>query len=129
MEIKEKINSEELSDRLSDFKSSEQTYLHRISDNWNLRLSEGCFFVREAADAYWLFDLILSYQSSSALIGVNMQSWSIRKVQKGRLQIVCRDRKGDVLIGKVMKQRFSLDDLTIIVMGNYARLKSEFLHG
>jgi len=123
------ISIKELDERLSDFKSSNQVYVHRLSESWKMMLSEGSYFVREAADCYWLFDLILSYQSSSALIGIMMQKWNIRKVRRGQLQIVCEDRNGDVLIARTMKRRFALDDLTIYVTGNFARLKSEFLYG
>ena len=129
MEIQEKIEKKELVQRLSDFKSSEQTYLHRISANWKLRLSEGCFFVREAADAFWLFDLILSYQSSSVLIKVTMQSWSVRRLRRGQVQVICQDRNGDILIAKVVKRKIVLDDLTIIVSNNHAWLKSEYAQG
>jgi len=128
MTVTDKISRKKLDERLSDFKSSNQVYLHRLSESWKMLLSEGCFFVRESADAYWLFDLILSYQSSSALIGVTMQRWNIRKMRRGQLQIMCVSRKGDVLIAKTEKRKFVLDDLTIYVIGNYARLKSEYLH-
>jgi len=128
MTVTEKISRKKLDERLSDFKSSNQVYLHRLSESWKMLLSEGCFFVRESADAYWLFDLILSYQSSSALIGVTMQRWNIRKMRRGQLQIMCVSRKGDVLIAKTEKRKFVLDDLTIYVIGNHARLKSEYLH-
>lgn len=126
MTIKEKIDKQELVERLSDFKTSDQHYIHRISDSWRLMLSEGCYFVREAADAYWLFDLVLSHQSSSALIKVTKQTWSVKRLRRGQVQVVCQDRQGDIQIVKVMKKRFVLDDLTIIVANNYARLKSEY---
>jgi hypothetical protein len=129
MTVTDKISIKDLEEKLSDFKSSNQLYVHRLSESWKMMLSEGCFFVREAADGYWLFDMILSYQSSSALIGVTMQKWNIRKVRNGQLQIVCEDRNGIVLIARTMKKKLSLDDLTIYVTGNHARLKSEFLYG
>jgi len=129
MTVKEKIDKQELVERLSDFKTSDQHYIHRISDSWRLMLSEGCYFVREAADAYWLFDLILSYQSSSALINVSMQSWNVKRVRRGQVQVLCQDRHGDILIAKTVKQRFVLDDLTVIVANNHAWLKSEYGNG
>ena len=129
MEVQEKVTKKEMEDRLSDFKSNNQIYIHRISDAWKLMLSEGCYFVRETAEAYWLFDLILSYQSSSAVIGTTMQKWNVRKVKRNQLQIMCVDRNGDVLIARTMKKRFALDDLTIYVTNNHAWLKSEFASG
>lgn len=130
MTVTDIISKKELDDRLSDFKTdSTQVYVHRISDSWKMLLSEGCFFVREAADAYWLFDLILSYQSSSALIGILQQRWTVKRLTKGQLQIVCVDRKGRFNVTTIEKRNFVLDNLTIYVTGNYARLKSEFLYG
>lgn len=125
MTVTDKISKKHLDDKLEEFKYSTQVYVHRLSESWKMLLSEGCFFVRESADAYWLFDLVLSYQSSSALIGVTMQKWTVKRIRRGQLQILCVDRKGEVMIAKTVKQKFVLDDLTIIVMGNHARLKSE----
>ncbi len=127
MEVKNKIGQKELVEKLSDFKSDDKTYVHRISDNWQFRLSQGCFFVRESANAYWLFDLMLSYQSSTTLKGVLFQEWSIRQVKNGYLQIICKDRSNDIRIAQIVKKRkFPIDDLTIYITNNHALLKSEY---
>jgi len=127
MEVQEIPTIEEIQQRIAELKSSNQTYVHRISDSWKLLLSEGCFLIREMANAYWIFDLILSYQSSTKLICTNQQEWNIKRIKSGHAQIICRDKNKKVLVTKLLKvNKFPLQEVTILIDGIQAKLKSEF---
>lgn len=122
MEINNKISKEARGNK----KIPDEKYIHQISENWKFLLSEGCYIVRERAHAKWLFDLILSYQSSTILKDVKFQEWVVRKLGLSDVQIICKNADKEILIAQVMKVRkFPLNGLTILVRGNQASLKSE----
>jgi hypothetical protein len=107
-------------------KSPDPTYVHQISENWKILLSEGCFIVRERAHAGWLFDLILSYQSSTILFGVKYQEWFVKRLSTKDVQVLCRNADKEIMIAKVLNiERFPLSEVTILVQERMASLKSE----
>lgn len=126
MELKEKISESEIRKRVRTFNNSKEYYLHRLSDNWTLHLTEGCFFIREMANAYWLFDLILSYQGSNLMSPPGKQAWKVRRYKNKMVQVSCQIEKDDVMIIQVIKKKsFPLDEITIIIDGCVARLPTE----
>ena len=126
MEVKDKITESEIRKKLNKFKISKEYFLHRISDNWTLYLTEGCFFIREMANAYWLFDLILSYQGTKLVNGMEHQEWKVRRLKSGMLQITCKSQDNEEIIIQVIKKRkFPLDEISIHIEGNIARLPTE----
>lgn len=126
MEVKTKITESEIRKKLSKFKSTKEYFLHRLSDNWTLHLTEGCFFIREMANAYWLFDLILSYQGTKLVNGMEHQEWKVRRLKSGMLQISCRSLDNEeAIIQVIKKKKFPLDEISIHVEGNIARLPTE----
>jgi len=126
MEIKAKITESEIRNKLRKFRSSDEYFLHRLSDNWTLYLTEGCFFIREMANAYWLFDLILSYQGTKLVSGMEHQEWKVRSLKSGMLQISCISQDNEeIIIQVIKKKKFPLDEISIHVEGNIARLPTE----
>lgn len=68
-------NEMESKEVLMQFKGSEFLYEHLMVGGNSLSLSEGCNFVREKFSAYWLFDLIGSYQYK--LLEEPFQIWDL----------------------------------------------------
>ena len=84
-------------DVLSQFKGSEVLYEHRLLDGSKLLLTEGCEFVRTTFGAYWLFDLIASYQPQ--LVKEPFQVWKLTKYKHEAL-IVCEDGNHNRLLSQ-----------------------------
>ena len=59
-----KLSKEEFRQALARFNGTEGYTLHRLANGMTMKLTDGCAFVREHAGggAYWLFDMILSWQ-------------------------------------------------------------------
>jgi hypothetical protein len=62
---------------LNQFIGSEVYHEQQLVDGSKLVLTEGCHFVRETYSAYWLFDLIGSYQYK--LLEEPIQFWKLTK--------------------------------------------------
>ena len=58
------LSKSEFQIALQGFHGTDDYYLHRLPNGMTMNLTEGCQFVRENAGggAYWLFDVILSWQ-------------------------------------------------------------------
>lgn len=112
---KTKVIENEISSRA--FNNTDQRYQQFVSQ-WELSNPGGSFLVKELGETNWFFDLILSYQNSLSLEGVRLQQWNVRKIGKGKLQIICRDHNGDVLIAKLARKKFPLSDLTVMFTNN-----------
>lgn len=98
--------------------NADQSYPQFVSRDYEWSNSGGSFHLKELGDASWFFDLILSYQNSLSLEGVRLQHWNVHKLGGGKLQIICRDHNGDVLIAKLVRKKFPLSDLTVMFTNN-----------
>jgi hypothetical protein len=67
---------------LNQFHGTAQYYKHLFPGKSPLLITEGCKYVRDACNAYWLFDALLSYQTHKALQNVNFQVWEFRRLKK-----------------------------------------------
>ena len=85
------------SEVLNQFRGSEILYDQQLVDGSILTLTEGCHFVRETFAAYWLFDLIGSYQYQ--LLEVPFQVWKLKKY-KDECLITCEDGDMNHLISQ-----------------------------
>jgi hypothetical protein len=121
----EKLTAESIERILMGFCGTMTYHPHSLGGK-TLLLTEGCDFIRQALGAYWLFDLIASYQGP-ALQGLYMQVWTItREIDKTNAVITCED--GDrhvIIIQDIPYTDFLLTSLTIWVVDNVAMLPTE----
>jgi len=83
-------------EHLNQFRGSELIYEHLMVGG-SLALTEGCHFVRDNYSAFWLFDLIGSYQSK--LSGEAFQVWTLIKSSDGA-DITCENGNKKVLVSQ-----------------------------
>ena len=90
-------------------------------------LTEGCDFIRQTLGAFWLFDLIASYQGPK-LQGLYMQVWTIkRKIEKTNAVITCEDGDKNVIINQdIPFTDFLLTSFTVWLVENVAMLPTEY---
>jgi hypothetical protein len=90
-----------------------------------MNLTDGCHFIRENAGAYWLFDLILSWQMQ--LKGYEFQVWKLIKQGDGTWFIHCDDGNGKTLAGQeIPYSDFLLDQLELWLIDGVCLLPSEY---
>src|SRR5688500_2421473 len=82
--------AQEFADNLCSFLGTDEYHRHGFA-SFNLILTDGCNYVRKnggANGAYWLFDIILSYQLK--LHRYNFQVWTLEKLQEPSWQVCCQ---------------------------------------
>ena len=74
MKTTERLTKQEFELGLKQFSGTQQYWEHKFPGSKTLRLTDGCRFVREEAEARWLFNAIASLQSDLRIPGTPYQS-------------------------------------------------------
>ena len=109
-------------EELNQFKGSETFYEHKMF-HLSVKLTEGCYFVRDSNSAYWLFDLICSYQPN--LKDEHFQVWKLSK-QEEEWIVVCTDGDDNHLISQNIPFTDFPYDITIWLVDGTCLLPSEY---
>ena len=104
---------------------------HKATENMRLLLTDGCDWVREAAEARWLFDEILFNQPRPEVKDLPFQVWILwKETADGESDWVLRCEDGNdntVLVQMLMEAvDFPIDEIRIWVVGGVAMLPSEY---
>ncbi|MDQ3279894.1 MAG: hypothetical protein M3Q69_00610 [Acidobacteriota bacterium] len=113
----------EIQSTLAAFTGTARYYRHFT----NMHYTEGVHFLAEAAGAYWLIDLIASWQSKamndSSL--AEFQLWKLH-VADGRAVAICyRDSDDEAFRQEIDYTDFPLRDVSLYVEGGVLLLPSE----
>jgi Family of unknown function (DUF6876) len=114
---------------LNQFHGTAQYYKHLFPGKSPLLITEGCKYVRDACNAYWLFDALLSYQSNKILRDINFQVWEFRRLKKDLSWVLtCRQDsdKKPILTQFIEFSDFPLDSIKIWIIDKVALLPSEY---
>jgi hypothetical protein len=123
------MNTATLIRNISQFRGTDQYYKHLFPGKSPLLLTEGCKYVRDQCNAYWLFDSLLIYQDHKALRDVNFQVWEFRRMKKDLSWVlICRQDsdKKPIITQFIEFSGFPLDSIKIWVIDNVALLPSEY---
>jgi len=93
----------------------------------SLQLTDGCEFVRQASGegAYWLFDIILSWQYKLHQHG--FQVWKLKQMENSSWIIQCTDGNDKVLASQdIQYSDFPIDSIDIWLVDGVALLPSEY---
>jgi hypothetical protein len=108
------------------FTGTENYYVHGIGAI-TILLTDGCKYVAEEAQAYWLFDIILSYQIHSRIKNEAFQHWELKKQMQGGCLITCDDGNGNTLAKQTISYSdFPLSSINFYVVEGVCMLKSEY---
>ena len=114
---------------LSQFHGTAEYHKHLFPGKSPLLLTDGCKYVRDACNAYWLFDAILSYQCEKILRNVNFQIWELKQLKKDFTWLLtCREDTGrrPLISQSIEFSDFPLDYIRIWVIDKIALLPSEY---
>jgi hypothetical protein len=121
------LSKEEFQKALAGFTGTEMYHLHRSFNGMTLKLTDGCHFVREHAGdgAYWLFDLILSWQVR--LARHKFQAWELIRQEDATWTISCSDGNGNHLASqRILYSDFPIERFTLWMIDGVALLPSEY---
>ncbi len=120
-----KLSKQELEIALDGFTGTQHYYLHRITAGLTMNLTDGCEFARDHASAYWLFDLILSWQIH--LKKQKFQVWNLIKQGDGSWFIQCTDGNENFLAAQeIAYSDFPLEKFEVWLVDGVCLLPSEY---
>ena len=131
MEEKKALSATEFERSLAGFFGTSNYYEHKVTDDIKLLLTDGCNWIREAAEARWLFDEILFNQPRPEVKDLPFQVWVLwKETADGESDWVLRCEDGNdntVLVQMLMETvDFPIDEIRIWVVGGVAMLPSEY---
>lgn len=114
---------------LKKYHGTSEYHKHLFPGRPPILITDGCRFIRDTCNAYWLFDAILIYQGSKALKSVVFQVWELRRLKKDlSWQLTCREDTGrrPLIIQNIEFSDFPLEYIKIWVIDRVALLPSEY---
>ena len=125
MEIQKKSASQ-LQNALAGFFGTFTYHPHRIG-NLNINLTDGCDFLRQEAEAFWLFDAILSHQASTKVCREPFQVWKLNKQPDDNWLLSCEDGNKNIITEQSIEfSDFPLDEIIIWLVEGVAMLPTEY---
>ena len=122
------MNTFKIKRDLKQFTGTESYHKHLFPGKSPLLLTDGCAYLRDACNSFWLFDCILSYQLEKVLKGVNFQLWELRQSKKDMSWLLsCSEDSGlkPLISQRIEFSDFPLDYIRIYVIQGVALLPSE----
>ncbi len=120
------ITPGQLKASLAQFTGTEHYYQHK-SIGSSILLTDGCKYLAENAQCYWLFDLIMSYQHRKDIKQARLQVWILKKQDDITWIVHCTDGNHTVLARQdITYSDFPLDEITIWFADSVAMLPSEY---
>ncbi len=114
---------------LRQFHGTEEYHKHLFPGKSPLLLTDGCKYIRDDLQAFWLFDAIINYQTHKSLKDVNFQIWELKQLKKDFTWLLtCREDTGKrPLISQSLEfSDFPVGYIRIWVIDKVALLPSEY---
>lgn len=117
------VTSNSLKTNLKQFTGTNQ--YHQLSYLKRLKSTDGVKYLADQAQAYWLIDLIESYQPKLQARGVDFQVWTL-KVNKDEGKVKADDGNGKIVASQTIPYTdFPIDQVKLYVENGVLMLPSE----
>jgi hypothetical protein len=111
-------------DELTQFTGTDNYYSHSLLRN--LTYTDGVKYLAERAQAYWLIDLVASWQLEKKVRAEAFQVWTLT-VTNSKAIAVCDDGNGNVVASQEIEfTDFPLDSVKLYLTGGVILLPSEY---
>jgi hypothetical protein len=123
------MNVQAISTIISQFHGTSEYHKHLFPGKSPILITDGCKYVRDVCNAYWLFDAILSYQCDKILRGINFQIWELKHLKVDlSWQLTCKEdtNKKPLIKQSIEFSDFPIDYIKIWVIDQVAILPSEY---
>jgi hypothetical protein len=122
----ETINTQKFMQDLKRFTGSTQVFPRLIGD-YMMMLTEGVIYVADEGHAWWLPDLIHSYQYQPIIFREKFQRWVLKKYSDDTWTINCTDGNGKALCTQhIQYSDFPLPEIILWVVNETIMLPSEY---
>lgn len=90
--------------------------------------TDGIKYLAKEAGAYWLIDLVASYQTKQVIKETPFQLWGVKKDEKGGAVVTMREDSGEepIITQKIDYTDFPFDDFEFYLCDGVILLKSEY---
>lgn len=117
-----KISPSEIESNLSQFTGTEQ--LTRIN---NSLLTDGALYLAETCGAFWLIDIINSYQGEAKIKAEPFQTWTLIRINNNAFGVLADDGNGnEIAIQEISFSDFPLDKAVLWRVDGTIMLPSEY---
>jgi hypothetical protein len=119
----------DIKDTLKEFHGTTGYHKHLFPGRPAILITDGCKYVRDQLNAYWLFDAILSYQADLSRRQINFQVWELKQLRVDLTWLLtCREDTGTkpVVRQAIEYSDFPIDYIKIWVIDKVALLPSEY---
>ncbi len=121
-----KISAVDFKNNLAEFIGTFQYHTHRLGKQW-INITDGCDYVRNEAEAYWLFDAILSHQITSIMSKHPFQVWRLKQQADETWKLSCEDGDKNILVVQNIEYSdFPIPEITIWLVDEVALLPTEY---
>jgi hypothetical protein len=123
------MNAIQIKDTLKDFHGTTGYHKYLFPGRPALLITDGCQYIRDELNAYWLFDAILSYQADLLKRNINFQIWELKQLRIHLTWLLtCREHKNSKPIVRqtIEFSDFPIDYIKIWLIDNIALLPSEY---
>lgn len=119
----------DIKDTLKEFHGTAEYHKHLFPGRPAILITDGCKYVRDQLNAFWLFDAILSYQADLHKRQIKFQVWELKQVRLDMSWLLtCREDKNTkpVVRQSIEFSDFPIDYIKIWVINKVALLPSEY---
>ena len=123
------MNTIDIKTELDQFIGTSKYHKHLFPGKSPIALTDGCKYVRDELNSFWLFDSILIYQNDPRLKKVNFQIWELQRLKKDLSWLLtCKEdtNKKPLISQSIEFSDFPIDYIKIWVIGSVALLPSEY---
>ena len=128
MEEKKTYSAIEFERALAGFFGTSNYYEHKVTEDIKFLLTDGCNWIREAAEARWLFNEILFNQLRPEIKSLPIQVWILDKNVDKQWVLRCEDGNYNTVLVQMLMDvvELPIDEIRIWVVGGVAMLPSEY---
>jgi hypothetical protein len=120
------IDPNKIKKSLAQFSGSEELHTHSIGP-LSMDITDGCQYLAEACECFWLFDKILSIQKNPKLKNEGFQVWKLSRLQANGFSLKCTEgNKHVIYTEKIENSDFPLNDIIIWKSGSTCMLPGEY---
>ena len=110
---------------LQEFHGTENYYKHSLIKN--IHYTDGVKYMAETADAFWLIDIVVSYQTESKIRDQHFQVYSLKVNDDRTAKVTITDGNDNVLASQEIEfTDFPIDEISIWCVDGIILLPSEY---
>ena len=100
-------------------------YIHSITEDWFIYMSDGCQLIKNMMQLSWLFDYLVAFQTHPKVESLSVQKWVLQR--SGPFPILmCLKRNGKMVLRLELKGESHQANAVIWVKDHVAMTNKEF---